>query len=67
MKAKIEIDCESGRELIVHLRVITTKLKKIIKEAKTKDIKKPIKLSDNNCYGVHTVVIKEFGVDDLID
>ncbi len=67
MKVKIIIDCDSGNELLSHLKVITNQVKAKIKEAKSKDIKKPIKLDDNNCYGTHEIVISEFSVDDFIN
>lgn len=67
MKTQIKIDCESGVELLSHLEVITNQVKAKIREAKKQDIKKPIKLDDNNCYGTHEVVIREFSVDDLIN
>lgn len=67
MKTQIKIDCDSGEELLSHLKVIINQVKAKINEAKKKDIKKPIKLSDSNCYGTHEVVIKDFGVDDFIN
>jgi len=67
MRTTIQIDCDSGKELLSHLTVIRIQVKAMIEKAKKKDIKKPIKLDDNNCYGTHKVVIREFGVDDFIN
>ncbi len=66
MKVSITIDCDSGKELLAHLSVIRMQAKAAIRKAqKSGIVPKPIKLSDNNCYGAHKAIIRDFGADDL--
>lgn len=64
MKTTINICCEDKRELLMHLDVI-----KEVLVAQYNDIEKELndynnlgvkfELEDSNCYGTHTLIIKE--------
>jgi len=57
MRTTITINCEDERELLLHLTVIRQQIKSEIKKQKGY-LEKDVKLTDNNCYGDHTVNIK---------
>jgi len=42
MRTTIQIDCDSGKELLSHLTVIRIQVKAMIEKAKKKDIKKSL-------------------------
>lgn len=59
MIVKMKIECEDLEELKSHLTKIRQGINKIPKEY---DMSKPLSkvvLKDNNCYGMHRVVIRE--------
>jgi hypothetical protein len=62
MKIKIDIECETINEFLAHLDKIKIDSKKQIKKLKLNPIKdefpKKVNLDDDNCYGEHTVKIK---------
>lgn len=55
MITTIVIDCDDQRELLLHLTVIREQIRKAFK----KDPEFAGKLEDDNCYGSHTVEIKD--------
>ena len=55
MFVTIKIECEDQQELLAHITCIRQQVKKL----KPGDFdKKKIVFEDNNCYGVHEVIIK---------
>lgn len=56
MKIEINIDCEDEGELLSHLSVIRTEVKRAIRK-KDGYINVPVTIEDENCYGTHTVNI----------
>lgn len=63
MKIEIEIDCETVSEFYSHLTELRYQIKKESKRLKLKPLVDEFSeesnsyLSDNNCYGTHTVTI----------
>jgi len=57
MKAKLVIECDDERELLMHLSVVTKQLRAVVKTRYEGVIDKREVLSDNNCYGYHRMVI----------
>lgn len=58
MKVKIIIDCEDTQEVISHLQVIISQIKKERKKYLDKEITKKTTIIDNNCYGIHHLTLK---------
>lgn len=58
MKTEINIECEDERELLTHLSVIRQQIKKAFKTLEKEPEQDVVRLSDNNCYGDHTVEIQ---------
>ena len=62
MIIQIEIDCETIAEFYTHLGVIRKEVKKLAKEKELDahhDAFLPTEWADDNCYGSHSVVVKE--------
>ena len=63
MKVYIEIDCTDEDEIYAHLTVARKQIKKGFKDywKKYPEGEAPVamEVSDNNCYGMHTVVVEE--------
>lgn len=63
MKAIMEIDCETVGELVTHLRVAATQVKKEVKKWKLNPddqlTMEVTVLEDNNCYGTHKLTITQ--------
>lgn len=57
MKINIEIECMDDDEVLTHLSVIRSKIKKEL--AKTTENQTGVTFSDSNCYGIHTVKITD--------
>jgi hypothetical protein len=55
MKTIINIECEDKRELIMHLEVIKEELEQLVDT----DVIDGLELEDSNCYGTHTLIVKE--------
>jgi len=67
MNVKINIECETGAELLQHLAVILLAIEKKIEWHKSGPgaIRKPFVFTDNNCYGIHEAKISDFSFDEL--
>ncbi len=58
LRVDIVIECETEEEILSHLAKITKQVKDKLK-AINNEVTKTIQLEDSNCYGDHTVIIKE--------
>jgi hypothetical protein len=67
MQVKIEINCESGGELLSHLAKIMIDMDSKIQAIKSNggEARKPLYFLDNNCYGEHLAKVKDFSFDEL--
>lgn len=59
MFIQIAIKCDDEKELITHLRSISSQVKELYKTNPTATEKNNVTLRDSNCYGDHVVVITE--------
>ena len=63
MKVKIEIECDDEQEVLSHLNVIRKQIKRAFRKHLKKDpeyMEHPeFLLEDNNCYGLHSVIVTE--------
>jgi hypothetical protein len=55
MITTIKIECEDKRELLMHLEVIKEELEQLVDT----DVEEGLVLEDSNCYGTHTLIVKE--------
>lgn len=59
MKITIEINCDDDlQDVKTHLSVCRDQITKAIKMAETESCLNIIELSDNNCYGDHSIKIE---------
>lgn len=59
MIIKIEIECETGAELVGHLQIIETQIKQKFKKLNLKpdDLLPAMDFHHDNCYGSHNVEV----------
>jgi hypothetical protein len=74
MKAILRVECETGVELVAHLKCVTNHLIRKINQTKvsgemTDNFGRKIKslyLTDNNCYGDHIMTVRNFSIGELL-
>lgn len=60
MEITIKIDCNDVEDIFTHLSIIRQQLRAKFKKIDLDvDLFKTFKVEDNNCYGYHSVIVKD--------